>query len=698
MSLSFMQNEIVLALGWTLIHSLWQGLLLAALTGAMLVATRRSDARRRYEMLTGLFLLFLGVTGITFERELYLALYHPAISVPAHPLPGRHLINSFLPLNNRVVRLNRSLAERFKTYFSAHAYVIVLVWFIIFMFRFVKLIAELAYVQRLKHYRTQEPAAEWKEKMGELMEKLSMHRYIQLLESAMVKVPVVMGIFKPVILLPLGLLSQLPMDEIEAILLHELAHIRRRDYFVNLCQSFAETIFFFNPALLWLSSLIREERENCCDDIAISVTQNKTKFIDALISFQEFDLAVPAQGVGFPGAKNQLLNRVKRIISKNNKTLNTTEKSILTLGMAILIMCSFVAAKRIPLTGIRKKIVPISLGICQKENNGFPSLFRQKAETVNPFPEIWGYSPSARLIDTTLDPNGMYNPSLFKSHTITVPYDDKNLTVIIRALNWQGSEYKLTKTNDVFIEFAVDNAVIDGPHLSNYRHITDALEALYRNKREIIVLFAERGRLMHESDLAEKAKSMQELEHDRQEIEELNKRINVARDTSRPIHSRRAILIDNIWTIVPEGMSDSLFLLLRSLKNKQKEIDWRLALLDSITNEDRRKQMEINSKPSGISHEPAEFTDQMLVPDHILLLNSTWRIKKIEDYPNNAIRIYRRNATLVKTLENYKNDWNGSDETGIKLPAAEYYYTINLDKHSTTSVIIKGFLTIENGK
>jgi bla regulator protein BlaR1 len=243
--------------------------------------------------------------------------------------------------------ISQSWTDRFKDYFNTHASLIVMIWFVIFIARFIRLTANLAYVQRLKHYKTYAPPAAWKDKVNELVLTLGIKKQIQLLESGVVKVPVVMGVLKPVILLPLGLLAHLPADEIEAILLHELAHIKRRDYFMNLLQSFAETIFFFNPALMWLSSMIREERENCCDDIAISITNSKTKFINALIAFQEYNFSTPSYTVGFPGKKNQLLNRVKRIISDRNKTLNATEKSLLTFGMGVFILFSFAAAKKI---------------------------------------------------------------------------------------------------------------------------------------------------------------------------------------------------------------------------------------------------------------------------------------------------------------------------------------------------------------
>jgi hypothetical protein len=154
-----------------------------------------------------------------------------------------------------------------------------------------------------------------------------------------------MGVFKPVILIPLGLITHLPAQQVEAILWHELGHIKRKDYLVNLLQSFAETIFFFNPAILWISSLVREERENCCDDIALSGSENKAAFLEALVSFQEYNNSTSHFGMAFPGKKNHLLNRVKRILHQQNKTLNTMEKSLLTLSMALVMLFILATAR-----------------------------------------------------------------------------------------------------------------------------------------------------------------------------------------------------------------------------------------------------------------------------------------------------------------------------------------------------------------
>jgi beta-lactamase regulating signal transducer with metallopeptidase domain len=364
MDLSFMQNEIVLALCWTLIHSLWQGLLLATVTGAVMIGTRKSSAGKRYKLLTALFFVFMAVTVITFVKE-YGNGSHAAspVALPAVTALGESGFRVIgVTETNEVV--NKPIVERFKDYFNTHASLIVMIWFVIFIARFIRLTANLAYVHRLKNYKTFAPSEEWEERIKELVVTLGLKKKIKLLESGVVKVPVVMGVLKPVVLLPLGLLAHLPADEIEAILLHELAHIKRRDYLVNLLQNFAETIFFFNPALMWVSSMIREERENCCDDIAIAVTNSKSRFINALIAFQEYNFAGSSYTVGFAGRKNQLLNRVKRIINEKNKTLNAAEKSLLTFGMGVFILFSFAAAKKITPPAV--KDVLSSLEITQK--------------------------------------------------------------------------------------------------------------------------------------------------------------------------------------------------------------------------------------------------------------------------------------------------------------------------------------------
>ncbi len=345
-------DQTIQALYWTLVHSMWQGLLLAIMGGLVIVSTKKSGPGLRYNLLTILFFLFVGATCFTFSRELRLA---ASSEIP--------LATSFFPQNEpstgissgsnaklNVVAPENNFVQRIVKYFNANASLVVAIWFIVLCAHCIRLLANIGYIQRIRYHRTHSPPEFWELKIDELAARLHIRKQVELLESEIVKIPMVIGLLKPVILFPFSLLSQLPPQQVEAVLLHELAHIKRKDYFVNLVQSFAEILFFFNPGVLWISTLIREERENCCDDIALNATNCKKELIHALVSFQEYNLSSSKYVTAFPGRSNHLLNRIKRILTNNNKTLNNMEKISLLTGIVIasFIMIAFAQKKQIP--------------------------------------------------------------------------------------------------------------------------------------------------------------------------------------------------------------------------------------------------------------------------------------------------------------------------------------------------------------
>ncbi|MBS1565851.1 MAG: M56 family metallopeptidase, partial [Bacteroidetes bacterium] len=363
------QDAFVRALGWTLVHALWQGLLLAILAGMVVLLTRQARAGLRYNLLVWLVALFVCGSCITFAVEWRQQNINtlPAGTIVTTQNIGQPVNNLLLPVfHEPAPETPRRFSEIFIDYLNTHAPLIVLIWFLLFSFKLVRLMADLSYVQRIRHRKTYAPPLYWKEKLQSLAEGLHIRQHVRLLQSELVQVPLVIGVLKPIVLVPLGILTQLPAEQVEAILLHELAHIRRRDYLVNLLQSIAETIFFFNPAIWWVSSLIREERENCCDDIAIAGIKSKTAFLDALVSFQEYrqeQLSV-ACGLAFPGKKNHLLNRAKRILHEQNKTLNTMEKSLLSFCIAVIALLLFVGnrpviAQETPARASKKRTAPV---------------------------------------------------------------------------------------------------------------------------------------------------------------------------------------------------------------------------------------------------------------------------------------------------------------------------------------------------
>lgn len=316
------------AFSWMLVHSLWQGLLLAVLTALLLQFTKRAPARLRYNIIFIQFVLFILACIWTFFR---------GMSGPSEsfvPLAGTIGQNASQLLNINAINV-QLFADACAAYISTHASMLVLVWSIFFTFRSFRMVQGLIYLQKTKHRYTL-VAPDWQERLAFLCNKLHISKSIQLLESARVKVPMVIGHLKPVILMPAGLLSGLPVEQLEAVLLHELAHIRRHDYIVNLLQSVCETVYFFNPGLLWISGLLRDEREHCCDDIALGQTGNKKEFIQALISFKEHAMYSHTSAVAFPGKKNQLLQRVSRIINNKNQPLGTGEKVFFMTGVLLL--------------------------------------------------------------------------------------------------------------------------------------------------------------------------------------------------------------------------------------------------------------------------------------------------------------------------------------------------------------------------
>ncbi|HEV3414190.1 MAG TPA: M56 family metallopeptidase [Puia sp.] len=332
--MNFIPETIVRALCWTLLHSLWQGLILAVIAGAVMLLTRRASSATRYRILGILIIGFLAGSGYTFFRQLQTPVGVVA-QVVRQTMPAAEDIGGSAGWGQQPAQPNA--IEQLVQYFNAHAAVVVVVWFIVFCARFVKLLSGLVYAQRIRHYKTSPAPAEWQERMIALLERLRITRPVQLLESALIKTPAVVGWLKPVILVPVGMLAQLSPDQVESILLHELAHICRRDYLFNLVQHVVDTLFFFNPALLWVSSLIRTERENCCDDVAIRETRSRRQLIEALVSFHEYQKSTPAYSLAFAGEHNGVVKRVERIVRKKNHSLNAGERLLLTVG--ILLLC-----------------------------------------------------------------------------------------------------------------------------------------------------------------------------------------------------------------------------------------------------------------------------------------------------------------------------------------------------------------------
>lgn len=335
--MNFLVNDsIIKAVSWTLVHSLWLGLAAALIAGLILLLAKKSTAVTRYNLLAGLSILFLVTIGFIFYNE---------FETQAPVLQAGKSVETDFQTEHLVTVSDTVIMGEGSTPFSAVAAFIskystwiVFIWFIVFIVKCIRMAGDLRQVYRVRNYQTISPPEIWQKRVSELQASLRIKRSVKLLESRLVTIPSVTGFFKPVILVPVGLLNNIPQDQVEAILLHELAHIRRSDYAVNLMQTFIEILFFFNPGILWISSLLKDERENCCDDLAIGVTNNKKEFVNALISFQEYNLNTQSFALQFGDQKMKLADRAKRILFNTNKMLSTREKYFLSACVAMSVI------------------------------------------------------------------------------------------------------------------------------------------------------------------------------------------------------------------------------------------------------------------------------------------------------------------------------------------------------------------------
>jgi bla regulator protein BlaR1 len=260
---------------------LWIGLIAAVLAGIILVCTQKSSSQLRYRLLCSCLIVFVLITGFIFYQG---SGSYDRVNM-ATTAPDHIKLTGFSLSDRAFVPRNIDALGQLNAFINQNAVWIFTVWFLCFALKSLGLISGLFYIHRIRSQKVHQVSGDWKDLVKNYAQKLGIRQSISLLQSELVKVPVTVGHFKPVILIPFGLIFQLPAEQIETILIHELAHIRRRDYLVNLLQSLLETIFFFNPGLLWLSSLIKEERETCCDDIVLANTSVKSNYLEALLAF-----------------------------------------------------------------------------------------------------------------------------------------------------------------------------------------------------------------------------------------------------------------------------------------------------------------------------------------------------------------------------------------------------------------------------
>ena len=346
-SQTFIPGYLSETIGWTLLHSLWQGALISLLLAGILLILRKRSAQLRYNVtFISLSLLFVSTVATFFiiKENVSPAAYEPiADEVTIQPAVTELMNVDNLITSIASISFYEEVQLTVEHYLESNLGLMVSIWFIGLLLMSLRFLGNLVFTQRLKHYRIRSADKDTEIRIKDLAGDLGMNSNFMVKLSEYTKVPMVIGWLKPTLILPVNLFIQLPYDQVETIIVHELAHIRRNDFLHNMIQSFIEIILFYHPAVWWMSSLLRTEREHACDDVVINYTGNSMAYARALTSLQEMNMY---HNTGLAPAlfksKNQLFKRITRMFGNHNITPSI--KDSLTMAIVLIISITAISA------------------------------------------------------------------------------------------------------------------------------------------------------------------------------------------------------------------------------------------------------------------------------------------------------------------------------------------------------------------
>jgi bla regulator protein BlaR1 len=317
-------------LGITIIHSLWQGLLIYFMLRLALMFSARISASKKYLFAVAGLLAITGWFIYTLINEIHL---YNWLAITPSKLSAMPLLlelpSGIRQFNDQTVRYYYSI-EEYLPYIS-------IIYITGLLFNIARLILGRKRINAIR--QTMSIDIILQRKVNLFREMLNIDQKVKIGLSKLVDVPCMTGYIKPVILLPITLSTYMTAEEIEAILLHELAHIKRNDYVVNLLQQVIATLLFFNPCAQLINRIINEERENCCDDLVIKSTPNPVVYAKALLKLEQTRENNMRMAMAATGEKYQLLSRIERIMKTKKPTQSIRPALLAMLILTIGIGC-----------------------------------------------------------------------------------------------------------------------------------------------------------------------------------------------------------------------------------------------------------------------------------------------------------------------------------------------------------------------
>ncbi len=325
--------SVLYALGWALLHFLWQGTAVAALAAAVMALCRRAPVR--YLVGVGALALMLAAPGATVffysrqysgqadEVKTAAAVLASALPVKAEPLSA-----AVTSTANGVATHSASPDSSWRQ--TAFPW-LVEAWLVGVAFFSLRSAGGFLVLARERRKRSRAVTARVLEICRALEQRLGLDRAIAYCESQWLEAPAVVGWFRPVVFLPVTVLTGLSEEQLESIIAHELAHIRRLDAFVNAFQVCVETLLFYHPAVWWLNRRIRAEREHCCDEIAVALCGNAVEYARALTRLEELR---SAPVLAMAANRGPLTERIVRVLG-----LKTFGDGVRGIGLTASVLC-----------------------------------------------------------------------------------------------------------------------------------------------------------------------------------------------------------------------------------------------------------------------------------------------------------------------------------------------------------------------
>ncbi len=312
------QANFLQSLGWAVLNSLWQLALLwiiyQFITGIFRTAKSSFKSSLASSLLTGGFAWFI----YTFLSALTDNSNPVIISPSSANAESNAELNSWLQQTLPVASV---------------------LYLVLLIFPLLQFVRNYRYVQVIRKYGLTKMKVEWRMFVSRIAAQMNIQKKVQIWVSEFVSSPVTIGFLKPVILVPLAAINHLTPQQLEAVLLHELSHIKRFDYLVNLIINFIQTVLYFNPFAKAFVKIVEREREKKCDEMVLQFQYDSHEYASALLLLEKTNHAPEHFSIGTTGKKNDLLHRVECIMGMR-------KKPAISFNKAARLLCSlfFVAA------------------------------------------------------------------------------------------------------------------------------------------------------------------------------------------------------------------------------------------------------------------------------------------------------------------------------------------------------------------